>query len=137
LAPAVLMDTSLLVAFVAGSSEYGEWTRCQFKRHKPPLLTCEPVSTEAAFLLKRDRASAYTLFQLLDRGVLSLEFSLTDQMTDVHEFMGRYRDTPRSLRDASLVRMAEINPQVTVSTLKRYFRVYRKHERLVVPVLTP
>lgn len=51
--------------------------------------------------------------------------------------MGRYRDTPRSLRDASLVRMAEINPQVTVSTLKRYFRVYRNHERLVVPVLTP
>jgi len=58
-------------------------------------------------------------------------------MTDVHEFMGRYRDTPRSLRDASLVRMAEINPQVTVFTLERYFRVYRNHERLVVPVLTP
>jgi len=36
------------------------------------LLTCEPVLTEAAFLLKREGREADPLFALLERGVIRI-----------------------------------------------------------------
>lgn len=50
---AVLLDTGPLVTFLADGSKHHSWVCEQWKRLHPPLLTCEPVLTEAAFLLKR------------------------------------------------------------------------------------
>ena len=50
--PVGLLDTGPLVSSLATGLEHRateEW-----KRLRPPLLTCEPVLTEAAFLLKRE-----------------------------------------------------------------------------------
>ena len=133
----VIIDTGPLVAFLAEGSEHGRWVTEQFKRLRPPLLTCEAVLTEAAFLLKREGAEADKLFALLERGVLRLSFTLGDQEPDVRELMRRYRDTPMSLADACLVRMAELHAGATVFTLDGDFRVYRKHGRQLIPVLMP
>lgn len=134
---AVIIDTGPLVAFLADGAEHGEWVSEQFKRLRPPLLTCEAVLTEAAFLLKREGAEADKLFALLQRGVLRLDFSLRDHEPDVRELMRRYRDTPMSLADACLVRMAELYAGATIFTLDGDFRVYRKHGRQLIPVLMP
>jgi predicted nucleic acid-binding protein len=133
----VIIDTGPLVAFLAEGAEHGHWVAEQFKRLRPPLLTCEAVLTEAAFLLKREGAEADKLFALLDRGVLRLNFTLGDQEPDVRELMRRYRDTPMSLADACLVRMAELHAGATIFTLDGDFRVYRKHGRQIIPVLMP
>jgi predicted nucleic acid-binding protein len=133
----VIIDTGPLVAFLAEGSEHGNWVTEQFKRLRPPLLTCEAVLTEAAFLLKREGAEADKLFALLERGVLRLSFTLGDQEPDVRELMRRYRDTPMSLADACLVRMAELHAGGTIFTLDGDFRVYRKHGRQIIPVLMP
>ena len=45
---------------------------------RPPLLTCEPVLTEAAFLLKREGRDTDTLFALLDRGIIRIGLSIED-----------------------------------------------------------
>ena len=133
----VIIDTGPLVAYLAEGSEHGKWVTEQFKRLKPPLLTCEAVLTEAAFLLKREGADPDKLFTLLERGVLRLNFTLGDHETDVRELMRRYRDTPMSLADACMVRMAELQAGATVFTLDADFRVYRKHGRQMIPVLMP
>lgn len=93
--------------------------------------------TEAAFLLKREGGDPDRLMAMLERGVLKLDFSLDDHWSDVRELMRRYRDTPMSLADACLVRMAEIHAGATIFTLDRDFTVYRKHGRQVIPVLMP
>ena len=43
-----LLDTGPLVSFLASGLQYHEWTCEQWKLLRPPLLTCEPVLTEAA-----------------------------------------------------------------------------------------
>ena len=53
---AVLLDTGPLVAFLAADSIHSAWARDQWERTTPPMLVCEPVLTEAAFILKREGA---------------------------------------------------------------------------------
>ena len=66
--PVGLLDTGPLVSFLASGLEHHEWATEEWKRLRPPLLTCEPVLTEAAFLLKWEGRDANPLFALLNRG---------------------------------------------------------------------
>ena len=80
----------------------------------PPLLTCEPVLTEVAFLLKRERRDTDPLFALLERGVIRIGFAIEQQQADVRALMRRYRNRPMSLADACLVRLSEIHADDSV-----------------------
>ena len=51
--PVGLLDTGPLVSFLAAGLEHHEWAAKEWKRLRPPLLTCEPVLTEAAFCILR------------------------------------------------------------------------------------
>jgi predicted nucleic acid-binding protein len=133
----ILLDTGPLVTFLAAGTKHHDWVCEQWKRLRPPLLTCEPVLTEAAFLLKRDGREADPLFVLLERGVLQVSIDLSAQLTDVRVLMHRYRDRPMSLADACLVRMAELNPGGVIFTFDTDFRIYRRHGNKVIPVLIP
>ena len=63
-----LLDTGPLVSFLASGLRLHSWTVEQWQRLRPPLLTCEPVLTEEAYLLKREGREADTVFALLERG---------------------------------------------------------------------
>jgi predicted nucleic acid-binding protein len=91
---AVLLDTGPLVTFLAAGSEHHAWVCAQWKRLHAPLLTCEPVLTEAAFLLKRVGRETDPLFELLERGVLRVGLEIEDQLADLRTLMSRYRDRP-------------------------------------------
>jgi predicted nucleic acid-binding protein len=109
----------------------------QWKRLSPPLLTCEPVLTEAAFLLKREGGDTDALFALLERGVIRLGMQMDQEQADLRTLMRRYRDRPMSLADACLVRMAERYADGQVFTFDNDFLVYRRHGNKVIPLLTP
>jgi len=134
---AVLLDTGPLVTFLAAGLEYHDWVCEQWKRLHPPLLTCEPVLTEAAFLLKREGRETEPLFELLERGVLRIGLEIEDQLADLRVLMRRYRDRPMTLADACLVRLAELHRNSVVFTLDGDFRVYRRHGNKVIAVLMP
>ena len=104
---------------------------------RPPLLTCEPVVTEAAFLLKRDGRDADALFELLERGVVRIALAVQEEQADVRALMHRYRNRPMSLADACLVRLSEIHSAGEVFTLDSDFHVYRRHGNKVIPLLMP
>ena len=110
---AVLLDTGPLVTFLAAGSEHHVWVCAQWKRLHAPLLTCEPVLTEAALLLKRAGRETDPLFELLERGVLRVGLEIEDQLADLRTLMS------------------------TVFTLDSEFRVYRRHGNKVIPVLMP
>ena len=132
-----LLDTGPLVSFLASGVRHHAWTIEQWKRLRPPLLTCEPVLTEAAFLLKRDGRDADAPFELLERGVIRVALAVEEERADVRALMHRYRNRPMSLADACLVRLSEIHLAGEVFTLDSDFRVYRRHGNKVIPVLMP
>lgn len=134
---AVILDTGPLVSFLVHGSTQAAWVTTQWRRLRPPLLTCEPVLTEAAFLLKRDGNRANALFELLERGVLKIGLRMDEQRSDLQRLMQRYEDRPMSLADACLVRMSELYGRSTVFTLDGDFNVYRRHGNKVIPVLMP
>ena len=71
-----LLDTGPLVSFLSDEDEHRAWVQEQWKQLRPPMLTCEPVLTEAVFLLKREGADTDPLFALLERGIIRLDLSI-------------------------------------------------------------
>lgn len=132
-----LLDTGPLVSFLASGLKHHEWAVEQWKRLSPPLLTCEPVLTEAAFLLKREGRETDALFALLERGVIRIAITVQEEQADLRALMRRYRNRPMSLADACLVRLSEVHSAGEVFTLDSDFRVYRRHGNKVIPVLMP
>jgi hypothetical protein len=64
-----LLDTGPLVSFLGSGLRHHAWTCEQWKFFRSPLLTCEPVLSEAAFLLKREGREADPLFELAFQGL--------------------------------------------------------------------
>ena len=137
MAPVGLLDTGPLVSFLASGLEHHEWATEEWKQLRPPLITCEPVLAEAAFLLKREGGDADPLFALLDRGVIRIGLSIQEQQADLRALMRRYRNRPMSLADACLVRLSEIHAAAEVLTLDSDFRIYRRHGNKVIPLRMP
>jgi uncharacterized protein len=132
-----LLDTGPLVSFLASGLRYHAWAVEQWKRLRPPLLTCEPVLTEAAFLLKRESRDADAVFELLERGVIRIALGVQKEQTELRALMRRYRNRPMSLADACLVRLSEVHANAEVFTLDSDFRIYRRHGNKVIPVRMP
>lgn len=133
----VLLDTGPLVSFLSSEQEHSDWVVAQWKRLRPPLLTCEPVLTETAFLLKRGGADTDPVFELLDRGIIRVALGIEEQSADLRALTRRYRDRPMSLADACLVRLSELHSRSKIFTLDRDFPIYRRHGNKIIPVLMP
>ena len=135
--PKILVDTGPLVAYLCANEHHHAWAVNQFKAHARPLLTCEAVMVEAAFLLRRSNQSHEKLFGLIASGAITIGFDLEEESEVVSALMTRYSDVPMDLADACLVRMAEWYPGSTVLTLNADFHIYRKHQRDLIPVIMP
>jgi len=132
-----LLDTGPLVSFLAADLRHHAWSREQWKLFRPPLLTCEPVLTEAAYLLRREGREADPLFELLDRGAIRIGLQVQEELTDLRALMRRYRNRPMSLADACLVRLSELHTDGEILTLDSDFRIYRRFGNRVIPVVMP
>jgi uncharacterized protein len=101
------------------------------------MLTCEPVLTEAAFILKREGVDTDALFELLQRKVIRVALRMDEEQAELRRLMRRFRDRPMSLADACLVRLSEMHRDSIVFTLDSDFRIYRPHGNKVIPLLMP
>jgi len=133
----VLLDTGPLVSYLLPELQGHSWAATQWKTLSPPLLTCEPVLTEAAFLLRREGRDASVLFALLEAGAIRIAMSVQEEQADLRALMHRYRNRPMSLADACMVRLAELHSDGEVFTLDSDFRIYRRHGNKVIPVRMP
>jgi len=77
------------------------------------------------------------LFSLLQNGALVVAFRLDEHIDALHRLLRKYRDTPMSLADACVVRMADIHEDHSVLTLDSDFTVYRKHGRVPITLMHP
>lgn len=132
----VLLDTGPLVAFLNRSDRFHDWARMRFGDLTPPLLTCEAVLAEACFLLRRCPGGSAAVMEFLKRGLLVMGMHIEDQVEPIHRLMSKYATVPMSLADACMVRMTEIEPRGTVFTLDSDFRIYKRHGRQTIPLIT-
>jgi predicted nucleic acid-binding protein len=133
----VILDTGPLVAFLNGRDRYHEWARLQWAQIEPPFLTCEPVLSEACFLLRGLQGGQDAVLELLRRKVVETPFRLVDNLDAIAGSLKKYSDIDISLADACLVRMSELYGKSAVLTLDTHFRIYRKAGRQTIPILSP
>lgn len=131
-----LVDTGPLLAMLDRNDRHHGWVVEQLREATRPLLTCEAVLSETAWLLKRERLGLDPLIALLGRGFLQVE-ALADDIDRVTTLLKKYADLPTSWADASLVALSERNGQMPLLTTDSDFRIYRRADRTVVPVRLP
>jgi uncharacterized protein len=101
------------------------------------VFTCEPVLTEACYLVRELPGGAEAIFQLLERGILEIGLAVADELGPIRALMKKYHSIPMSLADACLVRMTELHRKSAVLTVDSDFHGYRRSGRHVIPTMTP
>lgn len=132
-----IVDTGPLVAFLDRSERHHRWIVERIDELEAPLLVCEPVLAETMFLLARFPKAQDVIFELLENGALKIAFRVADHVANLRKLHRKYRDTPMSLADACIVRMAEIHQRHAVLTLDSDFSIYRKDERVPLTLIHP
>lgn len=133
----ILADTGPLVAYLDRSDRHHDWAKEVMGTLTEPLVTCDAVLTEAAFLLHRGRIAPGLLLRMVERGVLVPRFGTGDEAQALRVLMERYEDVPMSFADACLVRLSELHPRAEVWTTDSDFTIYRRHRRSPIPLLMP
>lgn len=121
----VLVDTGPLVAILSPRDQFHETCTEALKDLAPPLYTCWPVLTEAAWLLRFD-PSVEKLLQAAIFGLYrNLQLDETDGM-EIAAILKKYRRLKPQLADAALVHLARREHIEAVFTVDhRDFRIYR------------
>ena len=132
-----IVDTGPLVAAFDQAERHHHWVVERIEELQAPLLVCEPVLTEAMYLLARYPGAQNALFELLQNGALNVAFQIDAHLAALSELSQKYADTPMSLADACIVRMAEVHERHAVLTLDSDFSVYRKHGRVPLSLIYP
>lgn len=90
------------------------------------MLTCWPVLTEAAWLLREDRRAVNRLLHWESEGTIRLLELGPHSLPWIAKFGDRFANLKPDLADAALAYLAEIHRLDTIFTLdRRDFTVYR------------
>jgi predicted nucleic acid-binding protein len=133
----VLLDTGPLVAALSRNDRAHAWAKSQFAAFPAPFLTCEPVISEACFLLRHHQGGASSVLALADSGAVRVGMNLAEEAPAVRKLFDRYHNVPASLADVCLIRMAEIYDRCLVLSLDSDFHIYRRHGRKTIPLSRP
>ncbi|MBF0290297.1 MAG: PIN domain-containing protein [SAR324 cluster bacterium] len=135
----VIIDTGPLVALLNRKDHFHYWTLSTLESVQAPLLTCEPVITEACYLLDKGAPGLGTIqiMNLIKRQFIKISFNVTEQADRVKQLSKKYSDTPMDFADACIVRMSEIFTTSKIFTIDSDFRIYRKQDKKILSLLIP
>jgi predicted nucleic acid-binding protein len=134
----ILVDASFLVSVYDKREPYHRQCMAVLDQVNQPLVTCEPVVTEAIYLLRRLSSAPQAILASIQEGQLDLPFQLTRGVEKVLAYYNKYRDTPCDFADACLIAMADQLGTGEIFTLDRDFMHYRwrrtRRFHLLVPL---
>ncbi len=133
----VIIDAGVLTGVIRKRDQWNFWSSQAATEFPGPYSTCEPVITEASFLLDGAPDSQQRLMEMVENGVIVIDFALSAEVSAVRTLMRKYRDSRMSFADACIVRMSELIENSVVFTVDRDFLVYRKHGRQRIPLIAP
>ncbi|MFH1110070.1 MAG: PIN domain-containing protein [Planctomycetota bacterium] len=122
----VVVDTGPLVAILRERDEHHNRCVAALNDAARPLLTCWPVVTEAAWLLRNQAGGVRSLFQILASDAVEV-VELDDKAVSwMARFLERYSSLQAQVPDAAVMYLAERHGTDAVFTLdRRDFSVYR------------
>ena len=122
----VLADTGPLVAILSQNDQYHEVCVKMLEDLPGPLLTCWPVITEAAWLLREYPLAIEKLLRSITDGFLEILPVRGTEAKGITDVMKRYASLGPQFADAMLVYLANRENISTIFTLdRRDFSVYR------------
>jgi predicted nucleic acid-binding protein len=133
----IIVDTGPVVALLIAADKHHAWAREAWGQLEPPLLTCEAVLSEAQFLIGRFGGNPLAVLQFIERKILQVPFRVESEIERLLALQRTYRNLPMSLADACLVRMSERHETSRIFTADSHFRIYRRNDRRVIPLLAP
>lgn len=117
---AQIADTGFLVAYWSKADLHHRWAR--ELKVTAPLLTCEAVLTEAAYLL----GDPAPLLRMVVDGDLITAFDASAHAAELLRWLAKYSDAEPGLADACVVKLAELHPRAEILTTDRGdFSFYR------------
>lgn len=131
-----VVDTGPLVAIVRDQEEHHARCVATLKDLRSPLLTCWPVITEVAWLLRHEPGAMKIIEGLVSSGAVQLVALDAEALSWAVAFMDRYATLGAQLADAALMFIAEREGLDTVFTLdRRDFNVYRTSDGQALTVV--
>ena len=122
----VLVDTGPLVAILSKDDHRHEDCVEALRSIPAPLLTCWPVLTEAAWLLRSQPLAVEALLRGGTAGLFRILPLTEKDSADIATLLRKYSQLKPQLADAALVHLAQREKIGTVFTLdRRDFNVYR------------
>ena len=122
----VLLDTGPTVAILREADEHHVRCVAQLRELQAPLLTCWPVLTEAAWLLRRHPVAITKLMAAFETGVFELAPLDASDIASIAAILNKYRTLGVQLADAALLHLANRESIDAVFTLdRRDFEVFR------------
>jgi len=135
----ILVDTGPLVALFDPQDAQHERCVKTLKGIKEPLVTTNPVLTEAFHMLGPASIGSNRLRDFVENGGLSVWFPDRATVRRAFELMEQYADHPMDLADASLVAAAEAVGTRQVFTIDRKdfaaYRVRRGHRHQAMQIV--
>lgn len=126
----ILIDTGPLVAILSREDAHHQTCVAALRQMAGPLLSCWPVVTEAAWLLRHSRRAIQQLLNGMDSGFLELLPLSGNEAKAIALLMKKYESIRPQLADASLVYLAAREQIETIFTLdRRDFSIYRPNRR--------
>ncbi len=132
----VLVDTGPLVAILSPADHYHEVCVRTLANLKGPLLTCWPVITEAAWLLRAYPLAFENLLGSTNGGFLDVLPVTGKDSSQIADILKRYASLRPQFADATLVHLANRENIRTIFTLdRRDFSVYRSARKRTFRIL--
>lgn len=135
----VLVDTGPLVAILSPADEHHDRCVETLGTLTTPVLTCWPVLTEAAWLLRRNPDAVAKLLQAFEGGLLATLDLDAVAPTWIAAFLRRYESARLQLADAALAYLAERDDIRSLFTLDRrdfsIVRIKRNRALRLIPEL--
>lgn len=130
-----MLDTGPLVALLNRREKLHARVKAVLPLLPVPLLTVEPVLTEAMYLLRSVPRGARAVLAMVQDGLLRVPFAVEPHARELEALMTRYASVPMSLADACLLRLVEQVPDAAVFTLDSDFGVYRARKNRPIQLI--
>lgn len=121
----VLLDAGPIVALFNRAERFHEIAFDALSSTAYDFITCEPVITEACFLLRRKPSAVRDVLENVSARHFQIVYALAERAREVNRLIKKYADRPMSLADACLVDLAMQRQCARILTFDSDFRVYR------------
>lgn len=115
----VLVDTGPIVAIFNAQDEHHLQCTDELRELSPPLITCWPVLTEAAWLLRHNTPALQRLMAGFASKLLCFAALETADLPEIDAILRKYRSLGLQIADAAILHLAQREAIQTVFTLDR------------------